>query len=155
MIEVGNQFPEFALPSHKGKTVTSKDLKGKVFVLFAYPRAMTPGCTKEVCSIRDHFAELKERGVIPLGISNDSVEKNRKFAEKHNIQYELLSDVDNTLLTALDAYGEKKLYGKISTGVKRYTWLVDAEYKLVKLFKKVKTAEHGDEVLAAVDKLGL
>ncbi len=152
-IETGNKFPDFELMNHKGEKVSLKDMKGKKFVVFSYPRAMTPGCTKEVCSLRDHFTELRERGVIPLGLSNDSVEKNKKFAVKHNVQYDLLCDVDSKLLAALGAYGEKKIYGKTSMGTFRYTWIVDEDLTIKKIFKKVKTAEHGEEILTALDKL--
>ncbi len=152
-VETGSKFPEFELMNHNGKKVSLTDLKGKKFVVFSYPRAMTPGCTKEVCSLRDYFTELKDRGVIPLGLSNDAVEKNKRFADKHNVQYDLLCDVDNELLSALGAYGEKKNYGKTYMGTFRYTWIVDEDLTIKKIFKKVKTAEHGEEILAALDKL--
>jgi peroxiredoxin Q/BCP len=151
--DTGSKFPDFELMNHNGKKVVLSDLKGNKFVVFSYPRAMTPGCTKEVCSLRDYFTELKERGVIPLGLSNDKVEKNKRFADKHNLQYDLLCDVDNELLTALGAYGEKKIYGKTSMGTFRYTWIVDEDLTIRKIFKKVKTAEHGEEILAALDEL--
>jgi len=154
-MDIGDTFPQFELENHLGKLVNSKELKGNTFVLFAYPRASTPGCTKEVCSVRDHFEELKSRNVRPFGISNDKPEKNRKFAEKHNLQYELLSDVDSKLLESIGAYGEKKIYGRVSKGTFRYTFIVDGNSIVRKIFKKVKTDVHGQEILDAIDELNL
>lgn len=155
MSSIGDNFPEFELEDQHGKIIKSADLKGKPFVVFAYPRASTPGCTNEVCSVRDHYQEIKERGVLPLGISNDKVAKNKKFSDKHNLQYSLLCDPENKLLTALKAYGEKKLYGKISLGTHRHTWIVGQDYKIKKIFKKVQTKLHGEEILDALNELGM
>lgn len=155
MTKTGEKFPEFELSDHNGETISSSDLKGKKFVLFSYPRALTPGCTNEVCSVRDHFKILKERGVIPLGISNDNIAKNKKFAEKYNLQYSLLCDEENTLLTKLEAYGEKMMYGKTRMGTFRYTWIVDENFVIRKILKKVATKIHGEEILEELDKLGM
>ncbi|MHA1910868.1 MAG: peroxiredoxin [Candidatus Kariarchaeaceae archaeon] len=155
MINLGDNFPAFKLTDQNGKIITSEELKGGIFVLFSYPRALTPGCTNEVCSIRDAFTVLQERGVTPLGISNDSITKNKKFSDKYELQYSLLSDEDNVLLTKLGAYGEKILYGKKSWGTFRFTWIVDKEFKIVKIFKTVKTKVHGEEILTALDNLNL
>jgi peroxiredoxin Q/BCP len=105
--------------------------------------------------VRDHYTELKKRGIVPIGISDDPVEKNMKFAEKHDLQYQLLSDEDATLLTKLDTYGEKKMYGKTYKGTKRQSYIVDKDGVIRKVFKKVNTAEHGQEILDAVEELGL
>ena len=154
-IQVGDKFPEFEVITHKGEKLTRSNLEGKSFVLFSYPRAMTSGCTKEVCSIRDYFTEIKNRGVVPFGISNDSPDKNRKFAEKHNLQYDLISDEDSKLLRELGSYGEKKNYGRTYEGTFRHTFIVDETGIVRKIFKKVKTAEHGEEILTALDDLGM
>ena len=155
MTEQGETFPEFELLDYNGKTISSKNLRGKKFVLFSYPRALTPGCTNEVCSFRDQFQILKERGIIPFGISNDSISKNKKFADKYNLQYSLLSDEENTLLTKLGAYGEKMMYGKTRMGTFRYTWIVDETFVVRKIFKKVKTKIHAEEIIKELDKLGM
>lgn len=155
MTKVGDSFPQFTLQDHNNETVSSSDLKGKGFVVFSYPRALTSGCTNEVCSVRDYFSELQQRGFQPFGLSNDPVLKNAKFADKHNLQYQLLCDPENELLTALGAYGEKKLYGKVSMGTFRYTWIVDSDFKVRKIFKKVKTDIHAEEIISALDDLGL
>lgn len=154
-MEVGDTFPDFKLPNQDDTIVDSENLKGQKFVVFAYPRADTPGCTKESCSVRDHYGEMKERGVIPYGISNDPPKKNKKFAEKFGFQYDLLCDVDATLLTEVGAYGEKKNYGRTYMGTFRYTYIVDETYKVRKIFKKVNTAEHAQEILDALDELGM
>lgn len=154
-MEVGDAFPKFELKTQDDETISSDDLKGQAFVLFAYPKALTPGCTKEACSVRDHYKELTDRNVRPLGISNDPPSKNKKFAEKHDLQYTLLSDEDNELLTALDTYGMKKMYGKEYMGTLRKTFIVDTDGKVRKIFNKVKTATHGEEILEALDELGL
>ncbi len=155
MVEVGDQFPDFELQTHNDETISSADLKGKKFVLFSYPRALTPGCTKEVCSVRDYFTELTKREVIPFGISNDAPKKNKKFADKYNLQYDLLCDENSELLEKLGAFGEKKIYGKTTQGTFRYTYIVDEKGIIRKIFKKVSTATHGEEILNALNDLGL
>ncbi len=150
-MEVGDKFPDFSLLTHNEEEISLSDLKGKKFVLFAYPRALTAGCTKEVCSVRDYYEELTNRGIIPLGISNDAPKKNKRFAEKHNLQYDLLCDVDNKLLAQIGAYGDKKIYGKVSKGTFRFTFIIDESGMVRKIFKKVNTATHGEEILQAVD----
>lgn len=151
----GENFPEFELVQQDEKKVSLEDLKGSPFVVFAYPRADTPGCTKEACSVRDNFSVIKDRGVKIYGISTDKPAKNKKFAEKYNLQYDLLCDPDAKLLTKLGAYGEKNLYGKKSMGTFRYTFISDKEGKIRKVFKKVDTSVHGEEILSALDNLGL
>lgn len=154
-MEVGETFNEFELQNQDGNIIKSSDIKGTPFVLFAYPRASTPGCTKEVCSLRDHFQELKDKGFRIFGISNDKPAKNKKFADKYNLQYDLLCDVDSTLLSSIGSYGEKNIYGKTSMGTFRYTFIVDTDFKVRKIFKKVKTDIHGEEILTAIEELGL
>jgi peroxiredoxin Q/BCP len=154
-MEEGDQFPDFELSTHNGDIIRYDDLNGKRFVLFAYPRAMTSGCTKEVCSVRDYFQELVDRNITPLGISNDPPSKNKKFAEKHDLQYDLLSDEANDLLTKLGAYGDKKIYGKTVKGTFRFTYIVDENGIIRKKIKKVNTATHGEEILNALDELDL
>ncbi len=155
MKEVGDKFPDFELSDQNGEIISSEKLKDRVFVVFSYPRALTPGCTNEVCSVRDTYKLLEERGVTPFGISNDNVAKNKKFSDKYELQYSLLCDEENSLLTALGAYGLKKIYGKESMGTFRYTWIVDSDFVIRKIFKKVKTKIHGEEILEALDELGL
>ncbi len=154
-MNVGDTFPDFELFAHNGEIIKSNDLKGTPIVIFTYPRAMTSGCTKEVCSVRDYFSEIKQKGVIPFGLSNDPIDKNKKFAEKHNIQYLLLSDPESKLLREIGAFGIKKMYGKEYEGTKRQTFIIDKNFKVIKIFKKVKTAIHGEEILNALNELGI
>lgn len=154
-MEIDNKFNEFELQNQDAKMIKSSDLKGTPFILFAYPRALTPGCTKEVCSMRDHYQEILDKGFKVFGISNDKPEKNKKFADKYNLQYDLLCDIDSSFLESIGSYGEKNIYGKTSMGTFRYTFIVDKEYVIRKIFKKVKTDIHAEEILSAIDDLGL
>ncbi|MDH5403107.1 MAG: peroxiredoxin [Candidatus Heimdallarchaeota archaeon] len=154
-MDVGDKFPDFKLKNHKNEEISSSELKGKKYLIFAYPRALTPGCTKEACSVRDYYQELTKRGFIPFGISNDTPDKNMKFVEKHNLQYDLLCDEDSILLSKIGAFGEKNIYGKKTTGTFRYTYIIDNEGVLRKIFKKVNTDMHGEELIKAIDELGI
>lgn len=152
-MEEGDLFPEFELLTHKEEVIKSSELKGTPFVVFAYPRADTPGCIKEACSIRDHYQELKDKGYRIFGISNDPPKKNAKFVEKYSLNYDLLCDTETKLLKELGAFGEKKYAGKSYTGTLRYTYIVDEKFIIRKLFKKVKVAIHGEELLSAISEI--
>lgn len=147
------KLPEFELTAHTGKTITNRDLLGKKVIIFSYPEAFTPGCTKEVCSIESSISEIRKRGVEVYGISTDDVEKNRKFAEEYGLEYPLLCDPEHKLLEQLDMYGEKQLYGKTYVGVRRYIHFFDEEGNLVKTIKGVRTDSTGDQILKAMDSL--
>jgi len=146
-------IPNFELSIDNGTTISDSDIKiGKV-ILFSYPKAFTPGCTKEVCSIRDYFAEIKTKGIKVFGISADSIEKNKKFSEEYNLPYPLICDEEKVLLSALGMYGEKKLYGKVSVGILRQIiFFKDGEE--VKRVKGVKTAVSGEQILKNAEKIG-
>lgn len=120
----GQPAPDFTLTDHTGRPVSLHDLRGRKVVVFFYPAAMTPGCTKEACDFRDSLAPLQQAGYEVLGISPDSPDKLAKFVEQESLTYPLLSDPDKSVLTAWGAYGEKKLYGKTVTGVIRSTVVV-------------------------------
>ncbi len=151
----GDDFPEFSLKNQKDEKISKSDLDGQKFILFSYPRALTPGCTKEVCSIRDNFTLLENKGFKIFGISNDPHDKNKKFADKYELQYDLLSDVKAELLEKIGAYGEKQMYGNTYMGTIRKSYIVDEKHKVRKIFNKVKTATHGDELLNEIDQLDL
>lgn len=155
IMQVDDTFKDFKLLNQNNKIITSLELKGTPFILFAYPRASTPGCTKEVCSMRDHYQEILDMGFKVFGISNDKPEKNKKFAEKYKLQYDLLCDIDSKFLESIGSYGEKNIYGKKSMGTFRYTFIVDKEYKIRKIFKKVKTDIHAEEIIKAIEDLGI
>ena len=126
-LEPGDTAPAFTLTSDDGAQVSLSDFAGRRLVIFFYPAAMTPGCTKEACDFRDSLAPLREAGYDVVGISPDSPEKLAKFKEKESLTYPLLSDPDKNVLTEYGAFGEKKLYGKTVTGVIRSTVVVGPE----------------------------
>ncbi|WP_040768189.1 thioredoxin-dependent thiol peroxidase [Tsukamurella sp. 1534] len=122
--------PSFTLPDQDGNPVSLSDYRGKRVVLYFYPAAMTPGCTKQACDFRDNLADFGEAGLAVLGISPDKPEKLKKFAERDSLTFPLLSDPDKQVLTAYGAFGEKMMYGKTVTGVIRSTFVIDAEGKI-------------------------
>ena len=133
-LTAGEPAPDFTLTDHTGREVSLHDLRGRKVVVFFYPAAMTPGCTKEACDFRDSLAPLQAAGYEVLGISPDKPEKLAKFVAKESLTYPLLADPDKETLTAWGAYGEKKLYGKTVTGVIRSTVVVgeDGDVELAK-----------------------
>lgn len=126
-LAVGDTAPDFTLPSDSGTEVSLADYRGRKLVLFFYPAAMTPGCTKEACDFRDSLATLQQAGYEVVGISKDAPAKLATFRDKESLTYPLLSDPDLAVMDAYGAYGEKKLYGKTTTGVIRSTIVVGAD----------------------------
>lgn len=145
-LEIGAKAPSFTLLDQTGSkrslSALLKAAPGKGIVLFAYPAAMTPGCTKEACDFRDSLAGLIAAGWQPVGISPDPVSKLAKFTEKEGLTYPLLSDDDKSVLTAYGAYGEKKLYGKTTIGVIRSTFAIGSNGKIVGAWYAVKATGH-------------
>ena len=138
----GDKAPAFTLLDAEGKTVKLSDFKGQKLVLYAYPAAMTPGCTKQACDFTDNLASLQAAGYEVLGISPDKPEKLAKFIEKEGLTFPLLSDPDKQTLTAYGAYGEKMMYGKTVTGVIRSTFLIDEQGKVEQALYGVKATGH-------------
>ena len=139
-LEVGDKAPAFSLPDADGKTVKLADFKGRKVIVYFYPAALTPGCTKEACDFRDSLAQLNGAGIDVVGISPDKPEKLAKFRDAEKLTFPLLSDPDRTVLGAWGAFGEKKMYGKTVHGVIRSTFLVDALGKIEVAQYKVKAA---------------
>jgi peroxiredoxin Q/BCP len=129
-LEAGDKAPAFSLPDADGNTVTLSDYKGRKVIVYFYPAASTPGCTKEACDFRDNLAELNDSGIDVVGISPDKPEKLAKFRDAQSLTFPLLSDPDKMVLTAWGAFGEKKMYGKTVQGVIRSTFLVDEKGKI-------------------------
>ena len=129
-LEVGDQAPAFSLPDADGNTVTLSDFKGRKVIVYFYPAASTPGCTKEACDFRDNLAELNDAGLDVVGISPDKPEKLAKFRDAEKLTFPLLSDPDRSVLEAWGAYGEKTMYGKTVKGVIRSTFVVDEKGKI-------------------------
>lgn len=150
MLKVGDKAPDFTLPDQDGASVSLKDFAGRRVIVYFYPKDNTPGCTKEACSIRDNFPALSEKEAVVLGISADSVESHKKFKEKFNLPFTLLSDPEKEVIKAYGAWGTKKMYGKEYEGIMRYTYVIGADGTVEKAFEKVKAAQHGEELLGAL-----
>ena len=147
MLKQGDRAPDFALKDKNSNTVRLSDFKGKKVVLYFYPRDNTPGCTRQACAFAWVYDEFKNKNVEVIGISRDSVESHVKFAEKHNLPFILLSDPS---LEAIQAYGvwqEKKLYGKVSFGVVRTTFIIDENGNIERIMPKVKPDTNAAEIL--------
>lgn len=138
----GDEAPGFALTSDKGETIDLKDYRGKKVLVYFYPRANTPGCTKEACDFRDSLAQLNDQNIDVVGISPDKPEALAKFRDKYELTFPLLSDPDKAVMTGYGAFGEKKNYGKIVQGVIRSTFLVDEEGKVALARYNVKATGH-------------
>jgi thioredoxin-dependent peroxiredoxin len=145
-----DRAPNFEVQTQEGATVSLDTFHGQLVVLYFYPRDDTPGCTKESCGLRDIWKELKKLGVIVLGASPDSVKSHKKFAEKYKLPFLLLSDPDKELVKKYGVWGEKKFMGMKFQGVHRTTFLIGKDGKILKIWKKVKPADHPKEVLEAV-----
>ena len=148
MLEVGMKAPGFTLQDQDGREVSLVDYRGKKVVLYFYPKDSTPGCTRQACAFAGSLSEIKAQGAVVLGVSKDSVASHRKFADKYGLPFTLLSDPQ---LEAIQAYGvwqEKKLYGKVSMGVVRTTFLIDEEGTVTAVMPKVKPDTNAADVLA-------
>ena len=150
MLEVGMKAPEFTLSDKDGNAVSLSDFLGKKVVLYFYPKDNTPGCTRQACAFAAAYEGFKAKDVVVIGISKDSVASHLKFAQKHELPFILLSDQELRAVQGYDVWQEKKLYGKVSMGVVRTTYLIDEEGVIIKANDKVKTAEDADAMLAAV-----
>ncbi|MFG2001978.1 thioredoxin-dependent thiol peroxidase [Spirillospora sp. NPDC048911] len=145
-LQPGDVAPEFELPDADGSPVSLASLRGRRAILYFYPAAMTPGCTKESVDFQSSLAALDAAGVAVVGISPDEPAKLAKFREKEGLTFPLLSDPDAKVLQAYGAYGEKKLYGKLVVGVIRSTFILDAEGKIEKAYYNVKATGHVDRL---------
>lgn len=148
MLEVGTKAPDFTLLDKDGKTVRLADFAGKRVVLYFYPRDNTPGCTRQACAFAQNFEDFRRQDIVVIGISKDSVASHLKFAQKYGLPFILLSDPE---LQAIQAYGvwqEKKLYGKVSMGVVRSTYIIDPQGLIEKVMPKVKPDTNAAEILA-------
>jgi thioredoxin-dependent peroxiredoxin len=147
MIEIGEKAPSFKLPDSNGKKVALSDFKGKKIVLYFYPKDMTSGCTKEACDFRDALPNFSKLKSVVLGVSIDSVDSHRKFTEKYNLTFTLLSDEKKEVVAKYGVWKEKSMYGKKYMGIERTTVIIDEEGKIQSIFPKVKVAGHIEEVI--------
>ena len=154
MLEVGMKAPDFTLPDKRGNSVSLSDFLGKKVVLYFYPKDSTPGCTRQACAFAQNHSNFEDKNVVVLGVSKDSVASHLKFAEKYELPFVLLSDPE---LQAIQAYGvwqDKKLYGKVSMGVVRSTYLIDEQGVIEKVMPKVKPDTNAAEILAYLNSEG-
>ena len=147
MLAVGSVAPSFTLPDKDGNMVSLSDFAGKKVVLYFYPKDSTPGCTRQAQAFRDAFAQFVEAGAVVIGISKDSVKSHLNFATKQELPFILLSDTEHTVLEAYEVWQEKKLYGKVSMGVVRSVYVIDAEGKVAAAWTKVKPEQSAVDAL--------
>ena len=148
MLDVNDKAPDIKLEDENGKEVSLKDFKGKTVVLYFYPRAYTPGCTKEACEFRDTYKQMQKTGAVLLGASPDTPKAQKKFQEKFHLPFTLLADADKKLCNAFGVIQEKNMYGKKVMGVARTTFIIGPDGKIRHVFHKVKPEGHSEEVLA-------
>ena len=153
-LEVGEKAPAFSLPDADGNTVKLSDYKGRKVIVYFYPAASTPGCTKQACDFRDSLAELNEAGLDVIGISPDKPEKLAKFRDNEGLTFPLLSDPDRKVLTAYGAFGEKTMYGKTVQGVIRSTFLVDEKGNIEVAQYNVKAAHTTTKIQKYIAEFG-
>jgi len=147
-LKAGDVAPDFSVASNGGGKVSLADFKGKPVILYFYPKDDTPGCTKEACAFRDGFAEFEKRGAVVLGVSTDPVKSHDKFAEKFQLPFTLLADVDKRIVTAYGVWGEKSFMGRKYLGTHRVTFLIGPDGRIKKIWPQVKPDGHAAEVLA-------
>ncbi len=148
MLEVGTKAPTFTLPDQDGKEVSLSDFAGKKVVLYFYPKDNTPGCTRQACAFAAAYEDFKKLDVVVIGVSKDSAASHRKFADKHELPFILLSDPERTVIQSYDVWKEKMLYGKTCLGVVRATYVIDENGMIEKVMPKVKPDTNAAELLA-------
>ena len=147
MLEVNRKAPDFTLSDKDGRQVSLSDFLGKKVVLYFYPKDNTPGCTHQACAFAAAYEQFKEQDVVVIGISKDSTASHQKFAQKYDLPFILLSDPELQAIQAYDVWQEKKLYGKVSMGVVRTTYIIDEQGNIEKVMPKVKPDTNAAEIL--------
>ena len=150
MLETGTKAPDFTLPDQDGEDLALSSLRGETVVLYFYPRADTPGCTTQACGVRDRGADYAAAGARVIGVSPDTVADVKKFAGKFDLDFTLLADADHAVADAYGTWVEKSMYGRKYFGNERTTFILDSEGKIAEVLRKVKPAEHDEQVLAAL-----
>jgi len=143
----GMTAPVFSAVDQNGNQITLSDFIGKKVILYFYPKDDTPGCTAEACNLRDNYNELINKGFVVIGVSPDSEKSHHKFIDKYNLPYSLIPDEKKDILKMYEAWGNKNMYGKITEGVLRKTFIIDEEGKIEKIIKKVDTKNHTQQIL--------
>lgn len=153
MVEPGIKAPDFSLPDQDGKIHSLKDFRGKNVVLYFYPKDNTPGCTKEACNFKEELPDFKELNAEILGVSADSVNSHKKFADKYSLPFKLLSDESRKTINEYGVWMLKNLYGKKTFGIERSTFIIDKQGIVRKVFRKVKVDKHNQELKEALKEL--
>lgn len=146
-LTVGDKVPDFTSTDQDGNTVRLSDYSGKKLIVFFYPRANTPGCTLEVCNLRDNYTALISQGYELLGVSADTERKQGNFKRKFNLPFPLLADVDHTVINVFGVWGPKKFMGRVFDGIHRRTFVLDGSGVVTKVVEKVKTKDHAAQLL--------
>lgn len=147
MLNIGDAMPRFEVVDQDGNVVSSEDFKGKKTIIYFYPKDNTSGCTAEACSIRDNYDRFLAEGYNVVGVSKDSAASHKRFAQKYELPFTLLSDQSTQILQDFGAWGEKKMYGKVSMGTLRKTFIFNEEGILEKIIEKVDTKNHASQIL--------
>ena len=147
MLKIGDKMPEFEVVDQDGNVVSSKDFIGKKTIFYFYPKDNTPGCTAEACNLRDNYEALKAQGYNVVGVSKDSAASHRKFIDKFDLPFTLLSDKSTQMLQDFGAWGEKKMCGKTCVGTLRRTFIFNEEGVLERIIEKVDTKDHAAQIL--------
>jgi thioredoxin-dependent peroxiredoxin len=153
-VKEGDAAPDFELPASGGRTVSLRSMQGRPFVLYFYPRADTPGCTKEACAFQEALAQLAHVGVEVIGVSRDQIKPIEAFAQKYGLSFPLASDASGAVAEAYGAWVEKSMYGKKYMGIERSTFLIDRNGKVARGWRKVRVEGHAQEVMRAAQALG-
>ncbi len=146
-LKEGDKAPDFKGINQDEQEIALSDFKGKKLILYFYPKDNTPGCTAESCNLSENYDELTQKGFEVVGVSPDDATKHQKFIAKHNLKFNLIADTEKQILEAYGAWGEKKLYGRVYMGVIRTTFVIDENGTIEKIFKKVKTKDHTNQIL--------
>ncbi len=149
-LQPGDEAPDFTLPDQHGTPVKLSGLRGRTVVLYFYPKADTPGCTTQVCGVRDHRTDYEQAGAVVLGVSPDSVRAVAKFDEKHGLRFPLLADADHSVAEAYGVWVQKSMYGRTYTGNERTTFVISPDGTVKDVFRKVKVADHDRLILGAL-----
>lgn len=150
-LKQGDKAPYFEGVDQNGNAISLSDFTGQKLILFFYPKDSTPGCTAEACNLRDNYEELRELGFEILGVSPDSTTSHQKFIDKHSLPFPLLADTEKTAAEAYGVWGEKNMYGRKYMGIFRTTFIIDDLGTIAHVFKKVKTKEHTQQILDAIE----
>lgn len=151
MLEVGTMAPDFTLLNQNGEEISLSQYRGQKVILYFYPKDNTPGCTKQACGFAQLYPDFTEKGAVILGVSKDSVKSHKKFEEKYQLPFTLLSDSDLVAIQAYDVWKEKNMYGKKVMGVVRTTYLINEEGIIEKAYTKVKAAQNPNDMLEVLN----